>query len=212
VHDSQHPDRLISRIESFSDLVIGFSLALLALTLTIPPHFSDIFFHPWMLIAYFWTFAVISGVWFNHQRLFRSFFYPEPISIDLNFLFLSMIGLIVYFVQAFVHYREADKLWAFLAYFTVTAVALIVIGTLYVHGLRRRWDQLGADDRLLGIRHGTRGLAVGAAILVGVLITGSLPAPSLSDVWPIPLCAAAGGLVSRLCTRFFRSRVLEAQS
>jgi len=38
--------RLVHRIESFSDLVIGFSLALLGLTLVIPAHATELLAHP----------------------------------------------------------------------------------------------------------------------------------------------------------------------
>jgi uncharacterized membrane protein len=87
--------------------VIGFSLALLALTLGIPPHIVDLLTNPWWLIAYFWTFFLIAGLWFNHQRLFTTYFWPEPVAVVLNFVLLSMTGLLVYFVQVFVHYHDS---------------------------------------------------------------------------------------------------------
>ena len=85
----ERAERLTRRIESFSDLVIGFSLALLALTLTIPPHIIELATNPWWLVAYIWTFAVIAGIWYNHQRLFTHFFWPETLTIVLNFALLG---------------------------------------------------------------------------------------------------------------------------
>src|ERR1700759_2132684 len=97
----ERDERLVRRIEAFSDLVMGFSLALLGLTLVIPEHAMTLFIHPFWLVSYFCTFAVIAVLWFNHQRLFSMFFIPEAFCIVLNFLLLSMIGLMVYFVQVF---------------------------------------------------------------------------------------------------------------
>ncbi|HEX8805420.1 MAG TPA: TMEM175 family protein, partial [Candidatus Aquilonibacter sp.] len=113
----ERAERLTRRIESFSDLVIGFSLALLALTLSIPPHIVDLVRNPWWLIAYFWTFGVIARTWYTHQRLFTRLFWPDPLSVFLNFVLLAMVGLLVFFVQVFVHYRdEFERVWAFTAY------------------------------------------------------------------------------------------------
>ena len=207
----ERAERLVSRIESFSDLVIGFSLALLALTLSIPSHIVDLITNPWWLVAYFWTFAVICALWFNHQRLFTHYFVPEIASILLNFLFLAMVGLIVYFVQVFVHYHdEYEKMWSFLAYFFVFGVAFISIGTLYLHGTKRRSDQLEAKDRFDGIYHGCRALAVGIAVIVGGVVTVLLKPVDMSSVWPVAVFAAIGNVGVRVVLRSVKERLLGA--
>jgi len=187
------------RIESFSDLVIGFSLALLALTLSIPPHIVELATNPWWLIAYFWTFAVIAGIWYNHQRLFTHFFWPEMLTVVLNFALLAMVGLLVFFVQVFVHYHDRfERVWAFLAYFTVFAIGFIIMGTLYLHGTRRRWDTLSGEDRYTGLRQGARGIIGGVFILLGVVLSALHPAKSMDDLLPLVFCV----LVSLIGVRF----------
>ncbi|MGA7745715.1 MAG: TMEM175 family protein [Candidatus Aquilonibacter sp.] len=206
----ERDERLTRRIESFSDLVIGFSLALLALTLSIPPHIVDLWTNPWWLIAYFWTFAIVASIWYSHQRLFTLFFWPETFSIVLNFVLLSMVGLLVYFVQVFVHYHAAlDQVWAFVAYFAVLGIAFIALGTLYLHGARRRWAALDGEDRYVGFRQALRGIVGGAFMLVGALVVALRSVKSLDELWPLALFVFAGFLVARFAAGLFKARVVQ---
>ena len=206
----ERDERLTRRIESFSDLVIGFSLALLALTLSIPPHIVDLWTNPWWLIAYFWTFAIVASIWYSHQRLFTLFFWPETFSIVLNFVLLSMVGLLVYFVQVFVHYHAAlDQVWAFVAYFAVLGIAFIALGTLYLHGARRRWAALDGEDRYVGFRQALRGIVGGAFMLVGALVVALGSVKSLDELWPLALFVFAGFLVARFAAGLFKARIVQ---
>jgi uncharacterized membrane protein len=205
----ERAERLVRRIESFSDLVIGFSLALLALTLTIPTHFLDLWRHPWWLIAYFWTFAIIGNLWFLHQRLFTHYFWPERLSIFLNFVLLSLVGLIVFFVQVFVRYKaEPDEVWAFLTYFFVLGLALMVMGLLYLHGTRKRWDSLDADERFVGMRHSLRGI-VGAGMMIGAAASALRVPQTMNDIAPLMACIAVSAFGTRMSLRTLKQRIAE---
>jgi len=205
----ERAERLVRRIKSFSDLVIGFSLALLALTLSIPAHFIDLWLHPWWLIAYFWTFAIIGNIWFLHQRLFTHYFWPERVSILLNFVLLALVGLIVFFVQVFVRYKvEVDQVWAFLTYFFVMGVALMVMGLLYLHGTRKRWDSLDADERFIGVRHSLRGI-VGAGMMIGAVASALRSPQTMNDILPLMACIAVAAFGTRLSLRAVKSRITE---
>jgi uncharacterized membrane protein len=211
VKREEREGRLTRRIESFSDLVIGFSLALLALTLGIPPHIVDLLTNPWWLVAYFWTFFLIAGLWFNHQRLFTTYFWPEPVAVVLNFVLLSMTGLLVYFVQVFVHYHDSfDRAWAFLAYWAVLGVAFLILGALYAHGTRRRWEQLDSDERYVGLRQAARGLILGPCALLGVAVCMLLRTRGLDDVWPTAVLVSVGVLASRLTAHLLKARIAGA--
>jgi hypothetical protein len=209
----ERAERLKHRIESFSDLVIGFSLALLALTLTIPPHFIDLITNPWWLIAYFWTFAVIAGLWYTHQRLFTHFFWPEPLTIFLNFALLSMVGLLVFFVQVLVHYHsEPDRVWAFLAYFTVFGIGFIIMGSLYLHGAWRRWDALSGEDRYIAVRAAARGIVGGTFIVAGAAISALRPARDMEDILPLAVCALGSLIGVRVAVAAVKPRIIGAQT
>ncbi len=213
MNKEERAERLTRRIESFSDLVIGFSLALLALTLSIPANIHELFRSPWWIVAYFWTFIAISTIWYNHQRLFTHYFWPEPLTIILNFALLSMMGLLVYFVQVFVHFHTAyDHVWAFLAYFAVFGVALVLLGTLYLHGTWRRWIQLDAKERYTGVNHTARGILTGGAILIGVVVCASRPARSMDDVWPLMISVLVAVIGVRVTQFILKQRVAGFQT
>ncbi|MGB6984703.1 MAG: TMEM175 family protein [Candidatus Aquilonibacter sp.] len=210
VHEERQ-ERLIRRLESFSDLVIGFSLALLGLTLAIPNHLIDLYRNPWWLIAYVWTFGVIASIWYTHQRLFSYYFTVRPYTILLNFALLASLGLIVYFVQVFVHVQgEPDKVWAFLIYFFVQGLAFTIMGVLYTHGVRARWARLDVELRYEGVRHAARMLAGGIGVLIGVTIAALRHPQSMDDAFYVAIISLLGLLGARIVTRALKPRIMSA--
>lgn len=210
-HEERHQERLVHRLESFSDLVIGFSLALLGSTLLVPNHVIELVRNPWWLVAYFWTFALIASIWYTHQRLFSTYFTIRPYTILLNFVLLALLGLIVYFVQVFVHVEgEPDKVWAFLIYFSVQSLAYMVMGALYAHGVRARWEGLDGELRYQGVRQAVRLLVAGGTVLVGVIVTALRHPQSMDDAAVVGFISLAGLLAARVVMRVLRSRIASA--
>lgn len=96
--------RLIRRLESFSDIVIGFSLAQLALSLTIPKNGAlGLLENPAPLIAFVITFTIVCGMWWAHHKLFVHYFVPIPVMVILNFVTLAGVSFAVYSVQLMLH-------------------------------------------------------------------------------------------------------------
>lgn len=96
--------RLIHRLEAFSDVVIGFSLAQLALSLTIPKNgAAGLLENPAPLVAFVITFALVCGMWWAHHRLFVHYFVPIPPMVILNFVTLAGVSFAVYSVQLMLH-------------------------------------------------------------------------------------------------------------
>lgn len=210
-HEERHQERLVHRLESFSDLVIGFSLALLGSTLLVPNHVIELVRNPWWLVAYFWTFTLIASIWYTHQRLFSTYFTIRPYTILLNFVLLALLGLIVYFVQVFVHVEgEPDKVWAFLIYFSVQSLAYMVMGALYAHGVRARWEGLDGELRYQGVRQAVRLLVAGGTVLVGVIVTALRHPQSMDDAAVVGFISLAGLLAARVVMRVLRSRIASA--
>jgi uncharacterized membrane protein len=206
----EHEARLVRRIENFSDLVMGFSLALLSLTLVVPAHTVVLFAHPWWLVGYFWTFSFIAGIWYTHQRLFEKYFVPSGISILVNFVMLSMLGLVVYFVQVVgrVH-TDADKALAFLAYFTAFSIGWIAIGTLYAIGTKKRWSHLSLEDRRLGVRRATRGIVLGASLICALIYDAlTMPVISLDAAQRIATIVIPAMIGLRIVLHFVEPRIL----
>lgn len=103
---------IVHRIEAFSDIVIGFSLAQLGLNLIIPAHARDLFTSvrgATGLIALVITFALVCAVWWGHHRLFRHLFVPTPLAIFANFAGLCGVIVLAYSMQILVHDHIDDK-------------------------------------------------------------------------------------------------------
>ncbi len=100
--------RLIHRLEAFSDIIIGFSLAQLALSLAIPKNgAAGLLEHPEPLIAFIITFALVCSMWWAHHKLFVHFFVPVPVMVILNFITLAGVSFAVYSVQLMLHVSPA---------------------------------------------------------------------------------------------------------
>ena len=132
-HRKESDEHLVRRLESFSDIVIGFSLAELTLNLAVPPTFSSLFSNATWLIAYCWTFTVVSYLWIEHHRLFARAFVPTKLAIVLNFVWLATIGLLVYLVQLYAHFfvNLAATRAIYMAYFGLFGLNLAITATLY---------------------------------------------------------------------------------
>ena len=88
--------RLIHRLEAFSDIIIGFSLAQLALSLAIPKNGAEgLLQHSEPLIAFIITFALVCGMWWAHHKLFVHYFVPIPVMVVLNFITLAGVSFAV---------------------------------------------------------------------------------------------------------------------
>ncbi|HET9030699.1 MAG TPA: TMEM175 family protein, partial [Candidatus Aquilonibacter sp.] len=158
----EREQRLVHRIEAFSDLVMGFSLALLSLSLVIPAHAIELLLNPIWLVSYLWTFAWIASTWFGHQRLFSLYFVPTMPAIVINFVLLASLALGVYFVQVFLHAgSDPDRVIAMLLYFSALSVTLLSLGTLYALGTKSRWNVLDGDERFFGTKRAIRLLIMG---------------------------------------------------
>ena len=74
----EHRSHFTRRLEAFSDIVFGFSLAQLALQLQLPARAEDVLDHPIRWVIFFGTFGLITLFWLAHYRMFRLAFEPEP--------------------------------------------------------------------------------------------------------------------------------------
>lgn len=128
----------VRRLEAFGDIVIGFSLALLALTLVVPPHARDLLAHPTWLAAYVWTFALVCSMWGSHYWTFRYLFMPTRFSLALNYAKLALIVLLIFSLQVLLRAFDVGEprdvvaanefYWSCLASYWAVAGALLLVG------------------------------------------------------------------------------------
>jgi uncharacterized membrane protein len=92
----------IHRLEAFSDIVIGFCLAQLGLSLVLPKSASDMF-SVWESTTFFISaFIFIALLWWLHHRTFSSFFVLSIPMVVINFGVLCGLILTLYFLESMV--------------------------------------------------------------------------------------------------------------
>jgi len=165
---------LLQRVETFSDVVLGFCLAELGLSLSLPTgpgHVIEVLTKPWGLVAFVWTFGTICLLWVRNNHLFKHYFIPNALSIVLNFAQLGAAVLTVYMVQLLLRAIQLDgpgDIKAALAmYFGSYVLLQVLLGALFLYGLRKRWGTLDAPLRARGVT-ATMRLFAGAIAMAGL--------------------------------------------
>lgn len=191
LHHDESSEHLVRRLESFSDVVIGFSLAEVSLSLTVHGGFTDMLNRaPNVFIGFAWTFFVVCQLWYMHHRLFARAFIPGRLSIFLNFVWLGTVGLIVYLLQVYLHF-VADLTatrFIFEGYFFLYGLNLAILAWLYAIGLRTHAGRFDAVA-VLGARTSVLRLGVAAAVILLLVASG----PFLSMSWFFAVIAPSIG-------------------
>jgi hypothetical protein len=172
-------DRTLHRLEAFSDIVIGFCIAEMGLNLLVPAHATDYRAIQTSVIGFVVSFALISVVWWVHQRIFRTFYVLTPLTLILNFTLLGSLVLMVYMQQIALHFISIDapgvvgvvRMW-------MTSYGFVygLLDIMLWIGLRERWDSLSAVDLRWGV-HRASILSVGALMffIFGFGLAGDKP-------------------------------------
>jgi uncharacterized membrane protein len=130
----EHQRHTRARLEAFSDIVFGFSLAQLALTLPPPVHFSTVRLLD--IFAFTITFALVCFIWWRHHEIFRDYFVPDTPSIVLNFILLAAVALMAYALEAYLHGHESIAPVAL--YAVVFGMIFLSMGLMVARGLPKR--------------------------------------------------------------------------
>jgi hypothetical protein len=162
-------ERVLHRLEAFSDIVIGFTLAQIGLSLTFPGSAGALLDRPYQLFAFIITFAIVCAMWWSHHRLFTHFFVPRPLTIVLNFATLGALLFAVYSVQLLVHLQFKDRT-AVAIYALSFAVVFGLLGVQYLLGRAARGSALSPELRLVGLRQGVSLVGLSALFVVAGLI------------------------------------------
>jgi uncharacterized membrane protein len=162
--------RLIHRLEAFSDIIIGFSLAQLALSLAIPKNgAAGLLQHPEPLVAFGITFVLVCGMWWAHHRLFVHYFVPVPVMVVLNFVTLAGVSFSVYSVQLMLHKGHTSMDFAFYEG-SVTAV-YVLLAVQYFYGWTARRKLLPEKVAEGGLRSALMLAGVGIGFGVIAVVT-----------------------------------------
>jgi len=161
---------LVGRLESFGDIVVGFSMSQLALQLEIPKTPHDVFGHGIKYVVFFGAFALLGIFWLRFHRVMAIGFAPRPLDISLLFGFLSFVALVPFSLITYTrlvgpagYARESVTLY--LADFL--GVALFSFA-LSIRGLRRAWSVLDEAERPAAWRPVIAGFVVVPAFLLAL--------------------------------------------
>ena len=143
MHRDASEERLVHRLEAFSDVVIGFTLAQSGVQLAVPAAGEAFHLRPFSLFAFLVTFGTVCGMWWSHHKLFDRYFVPVPPCIVLNFASLAGVVLVVYSLQLWLHTGPHGST-AYAMYFGAFGFVCAMLAIQYAVGLRLRGDSMDA--------------------------------------------------------------------
>jgi uncharacterized membrane protein len=86
----------VSRLEAFSDVVFGFALTLIVVSLEVPTQFADLMRIMRGFPAFAICFAMLTWLWFIHHTFFRRYALHDEITIALNTVLLFLVLFYTY--------------------------------------------------------------------------------------------------------------------
>jgi len=88
--------REVSRVEAFSDVVFGFALTLIVVSLEVPATFTELMEIMRGFVAFAICFAILTWVWYVHHTFFRRYALTDEITIALNTVLLFVVLFYTY--------------------------------------------------------------------------------------------------------------------
>jgi uncharacterized membrane protein len=167
-------EHTIHRLEAFSDIVIGFCLAQLGLTLVLPKSAVDMF-SVWQSATFFVSaFILIAVLWWLHHRTFSTYFVLNVPMVALNFGMLCTLILTLYFLESLMHVAGLGQNPArfFVLFIFSFAFVYALVGAMLLTGLLARRSELPAAETRWAISQLT---SILTAVLFG-LIAGTVVA------------------------------------
>ena len=163
-------ERLIHRLEAFSDIVIGFSMAFLAVNLgAADESMARMATH---IVAFLSCFAFVAILWWLHNRLFAFYFVATRFCIVANFAALAALALFIYATTTIAHrLLEPDvhvkPLLPYLGlWMGLYGTVLALFALLYAIGIRERWSGLPYPIKHWGVARALNAGLGGIALIV----------------------------------------------
>jgi len=153
----RHRAHEVTRLEAFSDVVFGFAISLLVVSLEAPKSFHELMEMMAGIVPFGICFFIFVDIWFEHHHFFRRYALQDSPVIVLNTLLLFVVLFYVYplkyvFVSFFasirgistgLHPQDAPML------FTIYGAGVIAVFTLLALMYRHAWtkrDELGLNE------------------------------------------------------------------
>jgi uncharacterized membrane protein len=142
----------VSRIESFSDAVFGFSLTLLVVSLSVPRTFDELLHAMAGFPGFAVSFALLAQIWYYQYRFFRRYALADRVTIVLNITLLFMVvfytyplkflfGSLTAIVSGAADVLRPDQIWQLFAVYGGGYAAIFALfALLNRHALAKRAD------------------------------------------------------------------------
>lgn len=163
---------LTGRLESFGDIIVGFSISQLALQLEIPKTPHDVFGHPLRYFVYFAAFGIVAVFWFRFHGIMATGFAPEKLDLVLLFGFLACVGLVPFALVTYTRLIGAENVSreGFLLYLSVFFAVAALSWALTVRGMRRAWALLDEKERRMTWRASVAGLVLVPLLALAIVL------------------------------------------
>ena len=136
--------REVSRVEAFSDVVFGFALTLIVVSLEVPRDYEALIDTLRGFPAFAICFAMLMWIWYVHHTFFRRYSLTDEVTIALNTILLFVVMLYIYplkFMFSIVTGQIRGTAHAgnlFIIYGLGFAGIFALFVLMHVHALRKR--------------------------------------------------------------------------
>jgi uncharacterized membrane protein len=144
--------REVSRVEAFSDVVFGFALTLIVVSLEVPTEFAELIKMMRGFPGFAICFAMLTWLWHVHHTFFRRYALTDEITITLNTVLLFLVLFYTYplkfifsIMTGQIRAGGADAGKLFIIYGLGFAGIFVVYVLMYVHAYRKR-EELGLNE------------------------------------------------------------------
>jgi hypothetical protein len=153
----RHRAHEVSRIEAFSDVIFGFAMTLLVVSLEAPKSYEELMEMMRGMLPFAFCFAIFIDIWFKHHNFFRRYALHDNVVLGLNTALLFVMLYYVYPLK-FMFSIVADQITGhahigdrgnasvlFAIYGIGFAAVFWIIGAMYWRAYARR-DHLRLND------------------------------------------------------------------
>jgi uncharacterized membrane protein len=140
----------VSRLEAFSDVIFGFAISLLVVSLEAPKSYGELMEMMRGMLPFAVCFFVFIDIWFEHHHFFRRYALQDTPTVSINTILLFVVLFYVYpmrfvltsairgFTGERVGFSAAQGRTLFTIYGLGFTAVFWLIGALYLHAWRSR--------------------------------------------------------------------------